>query len=265
MEVFWDGDQISGHPYGMTTSRIPAICVILLVITLCLSGCIKPPDESSPSGGGDSGSWFGGGSKTKAPTASGTKGTGKATEAPTPTPNLTDRNISVLVPATPFPIDTTPPPTSSFTRLPTNYTVNETPYVAIFYDTIAFKQNRIAYSYQLERPPLIIEMCIKPNMTTRTIWYATDNGDGKTQKVTTVSPTAWFEVSVRDQATGTILAQEGYAKTYSVDTGKRLILRSAGTYLIEFSGNELSAEIQIRVPQTEGQTGQPVKNLSCSI
>jgi hypothetical protein len=237
--------------------------MIILVIMISFSGCIKPPENSGSSGGGDSGSWFGGGGKTTPETGGGTKGTTGSTATPTVTPVA--QETSVLVPATPFPIDTTPPTTSSFTRLPTNYTVNETPHVAIFYDTIAFKQNRIAYSYQLERPPLIIEMCIKPNMTTRTIWYEDTPGDGKTQKVTTISPAAWFEVSVRDQATGTIVVQEGYAKAYSVDTGKKLILRSAGTYLIEFSGNELSAEIQIRVPQTEGQTGQPVKNLSCSI
>jgi hypothetical protein len=104
-------------------------------------------------------------------------------------------------------------------------------------------------------------------MITRTIWYESSVGDreGKTQKVTTISPAAWFEVTVRDQATGTIVAQEGFAKDYSIDTGKKLTIRSDGTYLIEFSGNELSAEVQIRVPQTESQTGQPVRNLSCSI
>ncbi len=260
--MFQDGDQIPGHPQGMTASRIPVSCVIILVLMISFSGCIKPPENSGSSGGGDSGSWFGGGGKTTPGTGSGTKGTTGTTATPTATPVVNE--TSVLIPATPYPVETTPPVTSSFTRLP-DFPLNETPYVAIFYDTIAFKQNPTAYTYELERPPLIIEMCIKPNMTTRTIWYENNAGDRKTQKVTTISPAAWFEVTIRDQATGSIIAQEGFAKAYSVDTGKKLTLRSAGTYLIEFSGNELSAEIQIRVPQTESQTGQPVKNLSCSI
>jgi hypothetical protein len=248
----------------MTASRIPIVCVIILVIMISFSGCIKPPENAGSSGGGDSGSWFGGGGKTTSGSGSGTKETSGTTATPTATPVVEE--TSVLVQVTPFPVEATPAATSSYTRLP-NYTLNETPYVAIYYDTIAFKQNRIAYTYELKRPPLIIEMCIKPNMITRTIWYESSVGDreGKTQKVTTISPAAWFEVTVRDQATGTIVAQEGFAKDYSIDTGKKLTIRSDGTYLIEFSGNELSAEVQIRVPQTESQTGQPVRNLSCSI
>jgi hypothetical protein len=248
----------------MTASRIPIVCVIILVIMISFSGCIKPPENVGSSGGGDSGSWFGGGGKTTPGSGSGTKETSGTTATPTATPVVEE--TSVLVQVTPFPVEATPAATSSYTRLP-NYTLNETPYVAIYYDTIAFKQNRIAYTYELKRPPLIIEMCIKPNMITRIIWYESSVGDreGKTQKVTTISPAAWFEVTVRDQATGTIVAQEGFAKDYSIDTGKKLTIRSDGTYLIEFSGNELSAEVQIRVPQTESQTGQPVRNLSCSI
>lgn len=249
----------------MTASRIPIVCMIILILLVSFAGCIKPPENDGSSGGGDSGgSWFGGGGKTTPGTSNGTKGTTGSTATPTVTP--VPNETSALIPATPFPVETTTPSNSSFTRLqelPPDE--NETPYVAIYYDTIPFKQNRTAYTYQLERPPLVIEMCIKPNMTTRTIWYERNAGEGKTQKVTTISPAAWFEVTVRDQATGSIVAEEGFAKTYSVDTGKKLILRSAGTYLIEFGGNELSAEIQMRVPKTETQTGQPVRNLSCSM
>jgi hypothetical protein len=169
-----------------------------------------------------------------------------------------------MMPVTPFPVETPPPTTSSYTRLP-DVTPEVPEYVAIFFNTLAFKQNKTAYSYKLERPSMVIEMCIRPNMTTRTIWYETDaeKKEGKTQTVTSISPAAWFEVTVRDQATGTIVAQEGFARGYGVETAKKMTLRSAGTYLIEFGGNDLSAEVQIRVPKTETQTGQPVRTLSC--
>jgi len=247
----------------MTASRVLIVCVLLLVFLTIFAGCIKPPEESSSGSSGGS-SWFSGGNKGTSGSGGGNDGTGgdgtggSAGASPTPSPTETSSMIQV----TPFPVETPPPTTSSYTRLP-DVTPEAAEYVAIFYDTLAFKQNKTAYSYQLERPPMVIEMCIKPNMTTRTIWYETDTGKGKTQTVTSISPAAWFEVTVRDQATGTIVAEEGFARSYSVETAKQLTLRYAGTYLIEFGGNDLSAEIQIRVPKTDIQAGEPLRNTSC--
>jgi hypothetical protein len=115
-------------------------------------------------------------------------------------------------------------------------------------------------------PPLIIDMCISPNLTTRTIWYDPKYGDQDpvTKKVTAIGPSVWFEVTVRDPATGTIIARDGFAKSYSVDTAKRVTIRNPGPCLIEFAGNEVSAEIQVRVPKTGDQTGAALRNLSCS-
>jgi hypothetical protein len=244
----------------MTASRVIIVFVLLLVTLTILSGCIKPPDES-PSGSSGGSSWFSGGNKGTSGSGGGSDGTGgSAGGSPTPSPT----ESGYMTPATPFPVETPPPTTSSYTRLP-DVTPEVPEYVAIFYDTLAFRQNKTAYSYQLERPPMVIEMCIKPNMTTRTIWYESRLGEReeKTETVTSISPAAWFEVTVRDQASGTIVAQEGFARSYSVETAKQLTLRYAGTYLIEFGGNDLSAEIQIRVPETETQTGEPLRNTSC--
>jgi hypothetical protein len=102
-------------------------------------------------------------------------------------------------------------------------------------------------------------------MTTRTIWYESRLGSAeeKTETITTISPTTWLEVTVRDQASGTIVAQEGFARLYGVEIAKKLTIRSSGTYLIEFAGNDLSSEIRIRVPRTANQTGMPPGNMSC--
>ncbi|NYT07064.1 MAG: hypothetical protein GKC05_02240 [Methanomicrobiales archaeon] len=245
----------------MTASRIACMLIVLILVFLTiLAGCIKPPDGSSSGSSGGS-SWFSGGNKETSGSGGGNTGTaGGAGTSQTPSPTPT----SYLTPATPFPVETPPPTTSSYTRLP-DPTPEVPDYVAIFYDTLAFKQNKTAYSYQLERPPMVIEMCIKPNMTTRTIWYESRVGEReeKTETITSISPAAWFEVTVRDQPSGTIVAREGFARSYSVETAKKLTLRSPGTYLIEFGGNDLSAEIQIRVPETGSQTGKPLSNMSC--
>jgi hypothetical protein len=244
----------------MTASRVIIVFVLLLVILTILSGCIRPPDEGTSGSSGGS-SWFSGGSKGTSGNGGGSDGTGGSAGGST-TPSPTESGY--MTPATPFPVETPPPTTSSYTRLP-DVTPEVPAYVAIFYNTLAFKQNKTAYSYQLNRPPMVIEMCIKPNMTTRSIWYESRMGEReeKTEIVTTISPAAWFEVTVRDQASGTIVAQEGFARSYSVETAKKLTLRYPGTYLIEFGGNDLSAEIQIRVPETETQTGEPLRNTSC--
>jgi hypothetical protein len=238
----------------MTAKRASIICILVIIVLVILSGCIAPPKGNPEKTSGTSSSTTGG---TK---SGGTTATTTTTGTPVPV------ETGYVTPVTPFPVITTPKPTSGYTVLP-DITPNATEYVAIYYNTIPFKQNGTAFSYDLTMPPLVIEACIKPNMTTRTIWYESkyeDQGD-VTEKVTTISPAAWFEMTVRDPVTGTIIAQDGFARSFSVDTAKKLTVRSPGSYLIEFSGNDLSAEIQMRVPKTGDQVGEPIRNLSCRV
>jgi hypothetical protein len=143
-----------------------------------------------------------------------------------------------------------------------------TEYTAIYYNILPFKNNKTAVSYDLTMPSMIIQMCFRPNITTQTIWHedrtGTKNEKGVTEKVSYIGPSVWFEVQVRDPVTGDILAEDGYSRSYSTDPAKSLTIRTQGTYLIEFSGNDLSAEIQILVPNTTEQKGVTPRNLSCS-
>jgi len=54
-------------------------------------------------------------------------------------------------------------------------------------------------------------------------------------------------VIVRDSATGKILAEDGFGKGFSADTHKRIFVGRYGDYLLEFSGNEVTVDIQVRV------------------
>ncbi|MDD1705638.1 MAG: hypothetical protein LUQ12_01205 [Methanoregulaceae archaeon] len=235
----------------MTGKRVVIVGVIILVAMVCLTGCIAPPKgnpEQNNAQGGTGGIQGGGGI------------------AGTPTPTQVPIETGFITPATPFPVVTTPASGTSGTRLP-DVTPVATEYVAIYYNTIALKNNRTAYNYDLKRPPLVIEMCFFPNMTSRTIWYESNTGEReeRTETVTTISPYAWFEVTVRDPVTGQVIAEEGFSRGYGTETGKDLTIRSPGKYLIEFSGNEIRTEIQIKVPKTEVQTGELLRNMSCSI
>lgn len=231
----------------MTGTWIRVAGVLLLLVMISLSGCVEVP-KGSPDATGQAGNSGG---------APGEKGAGTS---PTQAPEVT----GFLTPATPFPTPTTLVETMPWTRLP-NQTPEPVEYVELYHTTAAFRNNGTAFSYNLTQPPLVIEICFSPNMTTRTIWYESNLGTRKehTETITTMSPTAWFEVTVRDPATGNIILRDGFARQFSVDSAKSLVIRSGGNYLIEFAGNEISAEIRIRVPRTENQVGAPIGTLSC--
>ena len=223
------------------------IAGVLLLVMVCLSGCVEVP-KGNPDATGQAGA--------------GAPGEKVAGTSPTQVPVITGG----LTPATPFPTEPAPAQTSSWSWR--NFTPDPTSpvnYVALYYRELTFRNTRTAYTYNLVHAPLVIDMCIKPNMTTRTIWYEERLGkkSERTETITTISSNAWFEVTVRDVTSGNIVAKEGYARLYSVDTAKSLVIRSPGNYLIEFTGNDVSAELQIRVPQAENQTGAPLRTLSC--
>ena len=233
----------------MTGTWIRIAGVLLLLLMISLSGCVEVP-QGSPDATGQAGNSGG---------VLGEKGAGTS---PTQVPVITGG----LTPATPFPTEPAPAQTSSWSwRNFTPDPISPVDYVALYYQDVTFRNTRTAYTYNLVHAPLVIDMCIKPNMTTRTIWYESNVGTRKehTETITTISPYAWFEVTVRDVASGNVVAKEGYARLYSVDSAKSLVIRSPGNYLIEFTGNDVSAELQIRVPEAENQTGAALRKLSC--
>jgi hypothetical protein len=247
----------------MTGKRIIIAGVLIIVAMVCLSGCISPQDENTDTSTGSGMVDTSGTIKSGAGTTTNQGSSGGS--GPTATASPTPGEAGYLTPVTPFPVGTTPTTGVSGTRL-VDISPNATEYMAIYYGNIQFKNNKTAYTYELYRPPLVIEMCFSPNMSSRTIWFESKYGDHdeKTETVTSISPNAWFEVTVRDPVTGQVIAKEGYAKAYSVDTGKALTIRSPGKYLIEFSGNELSAQIQIRVPEEDNPAGSPLRPMSCT-
>ncbi|NLI41507.1 MAG: hypothetical protein GX421_10075, partial [Caldisericales bacterium] len=80
---------------------------------------------------------------------------------------------------------------------------------------------------------------------------------------TYISPASYFEIRVRDKETGEIVEKDGFGKTYSVDTRKVLQVRTSGEYLIEFSGNDIIATVQMRIPAPPGTNVTPVGTLAC--
>lgn len=234
----------------MRRSRTPGVWVqVILVLTVLVlvisSGCIAPPREDT-NGGGD-----------------GTSTTAKMTTVPTTTtPEIIDTRF--LTPATPYP---TPTQTTGTPHVvATEPTVELTQYTNIYYNVLDLNYQTVAYSYDLTNPPMIIEICISPEMVTRKIWYQSryeDKEEEYTVSKSYISQAAWFEVVVRDKNSGEVVTKDGFAKTYSVDTKKEITIRTTGEYLIEFTGNDVSAIVQIRIPMQEGEAGEVSKPLVC--
>jgi hypothetical protein len=228
----------------MKRGGIGCLLVILLVLAALACGCITPPRES----------------KGSFPQGSGGTGTQKTTTAPTQ--NVIDTRV--VTQATPFPTPLPPETPVSYSKLP-EPTPEQTVYRAVYRNVIPFSNNATAYSVTVDNPPLIIEVCISPKMVTRNIWYESrfTTREDVYEKRTVISPNAYLDVKVRDRVLGNIIAQDGFARTYSVDTYRVLTIRSAGDYLVEFTGNDISATVQMRVPAEQGADVTPVATLSC--
>lgn len=227
----------------MKNPGVAGVIVFLFVLFILSAGCISPPRENPGSGV--------------------SPGNGASvTQSSSQTPKIIDTQF--LTPATPY-------PTGTATAVPTYIVspeVTEIPltYQAIYYNHLNFNFNTSAYSYSLENPPLIMDICLKPEMITRNIWYEsryTSRGDVYTTQ-TSISPSSFFEIRVRDLITGEVILEDGFGKTFSVDTRKKIYIRSAGDYLIEFTGNDITATIQMTIPMPPNSTATPAVALSCA-
>lgn len=213
------------NSFAMSGAHIPFIAAaVLLVIILASAGCAElPPGVSTGQSGGIP------------PTEEQSSGQGY--------------NPGYLIPATPYPTAT-----PDVLAAPTLNRFSDTvptsdPYVTIYQKKSKFEQTIEAYSFNLTRPPLIIEFDVEPKMITREKHTTSSYGDKDEIVVTQRYPSedAWFRVIVRDSATGKILAEDGFGKGFSADTHKRIFVGRYGDYLLEFSGNEVTVDIQVRV------------------
>ena len=81
--------------------------------------------------------------------------------------------------------------------------------------------------------------------------YTSRFGNKEDEIVTTTypSPSAWFEVIVRNKTTGEIVLQDGYGVNYTQDYFKRNKILTTGNYQIDFRGNDVTTDIAMRVKE----------------
>jgi hypothetical protein len=207
------------------------ILIIFLICSLCIAGCVAPPKSGSSSS-----------SSTPGSSQSDTR-QGVDTSTTTPlyvtieTPYQTPTILRTQVPvATPTPND----------------------YIQIYSTTQYFSWNATAVSFNLTKPPMIINFAVTPVNLTGT--KTTTNQFGSKEEITVTydyfSPYSWFEITVREKNTGRILNKEGFGsyKQYSDDTGRdvprTINVMQPGDLLIEMTGNQITAAVNVSVIKT---------------
>jgi hypothetical protein len=219
---------------------------IILIFSVSLSGCIAPPAEKPviPAGTYD----------TDQPASAET-----ATPTPTPitgfvtieTPYVTLEPVSAQGTLNPAPYATLSPVTPIPEDYVLIYSINNQP----------FAYNKTAVSFDLKNPPLLIDFDVSAGNITGERTYTgrsgSEHGTDLLVKTDYLDPDAWFEVTVREKSSGTIVLQDGFgqSKQYGTEHPRHLKVLTSGNYLVEFGGNKLTANLNLSVKR-EGNINQ---------
>ena len=211
------------------------ILIIFLICSLCITGCVAPPKPGSSSSPSTPGSFQ--------------SETGQDGVAETPTTPL---YVTIETPyqtptADSFPRTHVPVPTP---------TPND--YIQIYSTSQYFSWNTTAISFNLTKPPMIINFAVIPVNLTGT--KTTTSKVGSKEEITVTydyfSPNSWFEITVREKNSGKILNKDGFGsqKQYSDDTGqdvpRTLKIMQPGNLLIEMAGNQITATVNVSAIKT---------------
>lgn len=114
----------------------------------------------------------------------------------------------------------------------------------------AYGYNGSAFTFNQKNPPMYINYTVIPtNVTVNKVF--TDNFDKKTKTWTysDYSPSSWFEITVRNNATKEIYLQDGFGRTkgYTTYLSRTLKVLKGGDLLIELRGNDIKASTSVWV------------------
>ncbi len=118
------------------------------------------------------------------------------------------------------------------------------------YSTTVFGYNGTGFKFDLKNPPMYINYTVVPtNVTVNKVY--TDSFTKKTVTLTysDYSPSSWFEITVRNNATKEIILQEGFGekKGYSTYLNRTVKVLKTGDLLVEFRGSDIKASASVWV------------------
>lgn len=206
------------------------IFTLVVIFTIFAAGCVEPPQQNPTNISGKPPS-------TKVTTIPHTYVTAVTLSDDVPT-TIQPQGYSTFLPTTRIPEDIT-------CRM---HAIN------------LFGYNNTAFIFDLKNPPMFINYTVVPRNITKTDVFSdrygtyvptTTVGEGfipksgkgsmKTVTYSDYSPTSWFEIIVRDNATKEIILQEGFGETkgYSTYLTRTLKILKTGAILVEFRSNDM--------------------------
>ena len=146
------------------------------------------------------------------------------------------------------------PPTPKPTPIPTPTPVPaEKGYVNIFYMSNQTVHTSLAPIYlNLVNPPLIIDFNVIPMNVTDLIPVDYKIMSTMHHEILTISrpsEDSWFTVAVKYSDSGGVVTEDGYGGLYSLQTPKRLVVRTVGNYTIQAAGNDVNATLSMQIPK----------------
>lgn len=211
------------------------LLIIFLVCSLCIAGCVAPPKPATSSSSSTPGS--------------SQSGTGQGGVAGTTT---TQSYVTIETPYQTPTLDSSPR-----THVPVPIPTPDE-YIQMYSTTQYFSWNATAVSFNLTKPPMIINFAVRPlNLTgTKTLKNPSGTRQDIEVKYDYFSPNSWFEITVREKNSGKILNKDGFGsyKQYSDNTGqdvpRTLKIMQPGNLLIEMSGNQITATVNVSAIKT---------------
>jgi hypothetical protein len=202
------------------------VCSLAIILMLALAGCVAPPKETSASPvdliNPDQSA------ANNSSTTSSSSFVSEVTLSDYAPSATTSSGYSTFLPTTQIPADIT-------CRI---HSVSLTGY------------SGKAIIFDLKNPPMYINYSVIPtNVTVNKVYTNTNTKQTETRTFSDYSPSSWFEVTVRDNATREIILQDGFgpSKGYSAYLSRTLKVLKTGDLLVEFRGNDITASASIWV------------------
>lgn len=204
------------------------VYALAILLVLFSAGCVAPPKENS----------------TFNPLASGSQSQGSqqgSQQSTTQASYVSEVTLSEYAPS-----NTTSSGYTTFlptTRIPADITCS-------IHSINVFGYNGTGFTFDLKNPPMYINYTVVPtNVTVNKVYTDSFTKQTTTLTYSDYSPTSWFEVTVRNNATKEVILQEGFGevKGYSRYLTRTLKVLKNGDLLVEVRGSNIKASATIWV------------------
>jgi hypothetical protein len=205
------------------------VCILAIILTLTVAGCVAPPKET-PTTPVD----------LYNPNQFATNNT-SSTSGFVSEVTIADYSLASTTPVE-------HPTFLATTQIPSDITCR------IYTKSAVYSFNGSAFTFNQKNPPMYINYTVIPKNVTINKVYTEKSALDKSERTITLtysdySPTSWFEVTVRDNATKEIYVQEGFGenKGYSTYLSHSFKVLKGGDLLVELKGNDIQAATSIWV------------------